>query len=446
MPARNIRTDVVIIGAGAAGLAAAHRLHERGVRVVVLEARRRIGGRVFTRRDPRSALPIELGAEFMHGDSPEVHAIADEARLASMEIAGERWQATHGRFTPLDDYWQRLDRILRHADANREPDRPLSALFAERPGGHRFAEDRTLAREFVEGYHAAEVDRISERAIADGGNPGAEPGAQRMARLVGGYDAIPSWLASPVAAHVRLGAVVSAIDWTRGTVEVRALTDGKATSVRAGAVVVTVPISLLHAGARGRGALSFSPDIPAMREAASRVAMGHVHRISLLFDRPFVELLGDDRKQQLAAMAFVNARRTAVPAWWTSYPLRSGLVVAWAGGPAAMALGRESSEMTARAVTSFAETFGLDRRTVTRHLVAAYHHDWSRDPFSRGAYSYVLVGGSDAAETLSHPVRQTVFFAGEATEAEEGRTGTVHGAIATGYRAAKQVERALARR
>jgi monoamine oxidase len=70
------------------------------------------------------------------------------------------------------------------------------------------------------------------------------------------------------------------------------------------------------------------------------------------------------------------------------------------------------------------------------------HHDWSRDVFARGAYSYVLAGGTDAASALARPVRGTLFFAGEATDVE-GRTGTVHGAIATGYRAAALAVRAL---
>src|SRR5258705_426547 len=310
--ARISRTDVVIVGAGVAGLAAARRLHERGLRVTVLEARSRIGGRVFTRHDPRSPLPIELGAEFLHGAATQVRTLVDEARLREVEIAGGRWRAAHGRFMRLEDSWHRLDRVLGQATA-REPDRPLSALFAERPGGHRFAADRRLAREFVEGFHAAEIDRISQHAVASGGNPGRDPDDQRMARLVDGYGEIPPALARPV--------------------------------------------------------------------------------------------------------------------WWTSYPLRSGLVVGWAGGPAAMALGREPRQLAARAVASLADTFGLDRRTVRRHLVGTHHHDWTRDPFSRGAYSYPLVGGSGAAEALSRPVQGTVFFAGEATD-EEGRTATVHGAMA----------------
>ena len=439
------RADVVVIGAGVAGLAAARRLNEHGVRALVLEARDRIGGRVFTSRDERAPLPIELGAEFLHGDAPEVRAIADEARLTAVDVVGERWHAAHGRCTCMDHFWERLDRVLGQADASRDPDRALAALFAERPGGHRFADDRTIAREFVEGFHAAELDRISERSVADGGNPGADEEEQRLARLIDGYDAVPAWLAAPIASRVRLGVVVSAIEWSPGRVVVHGSADGSTITVRASAAIVTVPVSLLRAGVRGRGAITFAPEVAVVREAAATVEMGQAQRIGVLLHRPLVELLSERRATQLARAAFVHARGADIPVWWTSYPLRTGLLVGWAGGPAAIALGGAARQLKVRAMRSLADTFGVDRRTIERHVVATLHHDWSRDPFSRGAYSYVLVGGTDAAKTLARPIRGTLFFAGEATDAE-GRTGTVHGAIATGQRAAAQVARALAGR
>jgi monoamine oxidase len=435
------RSDVVVIGAGVAGLAAARRLQENGLRVVVLEGRDRIGGRVYTQRDARSVLPMELGAEFLHGDAPEVREIADAGGLTEVEITGSRWTAAYGRFTRADDFWERLDRVLGKADAQRTPDRPLSQLLAERPGGHRFAKDRTLAREFVEGFHAAEVDRISERAIADGGNPGAEPESQRMARLIGGYDAVPTWLAGPIASRIHLGAVADAIEWAPGRVMVH--TRGRGVGiVRARAAVVTVPVSLLHGDARGRGAIRFTPEVDTIRSAAAGLAMGQVQRAAVLLDQPLLELLGARRRRQLGDATFFTARGVDVPTWWTPFPVRTGLMIAWAGGPAAMELSRSPRDVGPRTITSLADTFGIDRRKLRRHVVGTFHHDWCRDPFARGAYSYALVGGSDAAETLSRPVRRTLFFAGEATDAE-GRTGTVHGAIATGHRAAAQVARAL---
>src|SRR3954462_10520924 len=89
-PKRRSKVDVIVVGAGVAGLSAARRLTEEGARVIVLEARSRIGGRVLTVRDKHSPLPIELGAEFLHGEATEVREIAEKARLSPTDIGGER--------------------------------------------------------------------------------------------------------------------------------------------------------------------------------------------------------------------------------------------------------------------------------------------------------------------------------------------------------------------
>jgi monoamine oxidase len=244
---------------------------------------------------------------------------------------------------------------------------------------------------------------------------------------------------------VRLGHVVSAIDWSRGRVRVTARrADGAIARLIARAVIVTIPISLLHSNVRGRGPIAFAPEIPAIREAASLLAMGQVQRIVVQLDRPLAELLGERRQQQLGRAAFLLGRGVDVPVWWTSYPLRSALLVGWAGGPRAMALAAEPARLAERALRSLATVVGVDARVIRRHLVRTFHHDWSHDPFSRGAYSYPLVNGSEAAKALARPVRGTLFFAGEACDAD-GRNGTVHGAIASGHRAAAQAHRALAR-
>jgi monoamine oxidase len=175
--------------------------------------------------------------------------------------------------------------------------------------------------------------------------------------------------------------------------------------------------------------------------------MGHVQRTIVLLDRPVTELLSERRAAQLGRLTFVQTgSRVDIPVWWTSYPLRSGMVVGWAWGPAAMALERSGggSSIARRAPAALADVLGIPRATVARHVLRVHHHDWTRDPFARGAYSYPLAGGSDAAQTLARPVCGTLFFAGEATDAE-GRNGTVHGAIASGHRAADQVWRSLER-
>ncbi len=150
----------------------------------------------------------------------------------------------------------------------------------------------------------------------------------------------------------------------------------------------------------------------------------------------------DDAAERRARMGFLQTRSSPFQTWWTAYPLRFPLLVAWAGGPEATALaGRDADDLAGAAVTALAASLGLPRRRVASRVLATWTHDWTSDPYARGAYSYVRVGGVGSSRRLARPVLSTLFFAGEATDEE--RLGTVEGALASGLRAARQVERAL---
>jgi monoamine oxidase len=119
------------------------------------------------------------------------------------------------------------------------------------------------------------------------------------------------------------------------------------------------------------------------------------------------------------------------------------LLVGWVGGPKAAALAAEESETIAdRALGGLATQLDMQRRDLDALEVEHWYHDWEHDPYARGAYSYGLVNAVDAPRALAAPVAGRLFFAGEATDAE-GRSGTVHGAIASGRRAADEVRAAL---
>src|SRR5262249_4424352 len=105
MGAKSHEHEVIVIGAGVAGLAAARHLHDAGLTATVLDARDRIGGRIFTIRDSRSTLPIELGAEFVHGRAPEIRDVVDAASLTMVDIGGTRWAPSPTTLRPFDDFW-----------------------------------------------------------------------------------------------------------------------------------------------------------------------------------------------------------------------------------------------------------------------------------------------------------------------------------------------------
>lgn len=435
--------DVAIVGAGVAGLAAMRVLEERGVRTRVLEARDRIGGRVHTVRDARLAHPIELGAEFVHGSAPELLEIAREARLVLYAVEAERWRSRRGRLTRLDDFWEQLQRVSEHLDA-RDADRSFAEFLGGAPGGRGAAEARTLTRAFIEGFHAADARRISTRALADGGIPSDEE-EQRQLRIGDGYDRVPEWLARGFGDRISLRAAVERIDWEEGGVQltVRERDERSPARIAARAAIITVPLGVLLAPPDEPGAIAFSPSPAIFDRIRDCLTMGSVTRIAFLFrerwwtDRP--------RRDSLESMSFLHGDSGDVQVWWSLHPAQVPVMVGWAGGPPALRLaGLDSEEIEDRAVAALAMNLGVPRRRVSAQVEACWTHDWQSDPFSRGAYSYALVGGAESAQRLARPIKGTLWFAGEAAD-PEGRNGTVHGAIGSGRRAAQSVVRALER-
>lgn len=171
--------DVAIVGAGAAGLTAAGELRRKGFEVAVFEARDRIGGRILTHRDPRVPLPIELGAEFIHGEAPETMRRLAEAGLLACDVSGEHWRAERGKLRRAEDFWEKIDRVLYRIGRIPEdgPDLSFSEFLASKVKGPSLARERAAAREFVQGFHAADVDEISALSIAP--EEGEAPSAGR---------------------------------------------------------------------------------------------------------------------------------------------------------------------------------------------------------------------------------------------------------------------------
>ena len=429
------QADVIVIGAGAAGLTAARDLSTSGRRVIVLEARDRWGGRVFTHRSPMWPVPVELGAEFVHGEPGETMEGARAAGLAVETLSDRHVWAKGGRLRPMGDMWSRFDAVRKRIST-----RGSDVAFAEFLARHSFPRPvKQLARMMVEGYHAASVARMSAQALAPG-DEGMGQASHRQHRLVDGYDRLLGWLRAgldPARVTVRLRAAATEVRWEEGRVRVRARvgTGMGAQTFGARAVVVTLPLGVLKAPPEERGSLRFRPELDRYRRALDGLDMGHVVKVVLRF-----------RESAWSADAdFFHEPGAAFPTWWTRGPLRVPVLTAWAGGPAAEALrGMAKRDVVDVALATLACMLG-ERRARLEQLVEGWAwHDWQADPLSRGAYAHVLVGGVGAQRALARPIEHTVFFAGEATDAEQ--TGTVSGAIASGRRAARQVQAALASR
>jgi monoamine oxidase len=229
------------------------------------------------------------------------------------------------------------------------------------------------------------------------------------------------------------------VGWRRGDVAVEVRTAaGEERTIRARAAIVTLPIGVLRH--RGESEVVFDPVLPeAKRAALASIEMGDVVKVVLSFRTAFWERVRDGQHQDAS---FFRCMDQTFAAYWTQLPVRSESVVAWVGGPRATALARLSQgELVERALGGFGAL--LHETALAREEFAGGSmHDWHADPFARGAYSYLAVGGGDARVTLGAPVDATLFFAGEATS-NDGQGGTVNGALETGERAAREVLVAL---
>ena len=437
------RPRVLVIGAGVSGLVAARALQSAGCAVTVLEAAPRIGGRVHTDRSLFGGLPIELGAQFIHGkrnsagrqnpvwslaknqgwrttpfssetgallrsglpltstDEETLYALADQASEWILNVRKEQLEA-HQTDVSL---WSAFDAFAKRQRLSLARRTDLRALFAAD----------------IEGDLAGDLNLISLLAYDEDDEFGI--GGDQM--LPGGYDQVPAHLAQGL--DIRLRTPVRRIEHAGTPVRV-VTTSGDI--FEAEAVLITVPLGVLRGGS-----LTFSPLLPAAKRGAlSRMRMGAFTKVILQFPQRFWP----------DGNWFTNIVPRAP--WGLSFasmqtPLPgSHVLVAWQWGARARSLEALSdSRVLATVMTDLRATFPGQ----TLPQPARFHVTrWSRDPFTLGAYSYPVTGSPRAdIVRLAAPVSNRLFFAGEATSADY--PGTVHGAWLSGERAAREITTAL---
>ena len=427
--------EVVVVGAGAAGLAAADALVREGIDVVVLEARSRVGGRILT----SAALPpLEHGAEFLpkHGAAagllaaaggvfspvPNRHARLEDGELAAVDFEGAM-AAVGTALTSLGDSAGSEDRSLEEV-----LERARSAA-----GGRRIsARDTTLVRRYVEQYHAAPVDAVSARWVADIEGTAEGAGGGEQLQCLDGLDRLPRLLAADLpSGALRLGTEVMSVTAAGGGVRVVAR-DGAHHHLDARWAIVTVPVTLLAAGVPRLEGLS-----EPVRAALGRLRQGRVVKLGLRFRHAFWrERLTGTRAAGGTPPKFLHAD-PPFPTWWTSADLDAPTLVGWAGAGAADALaGLDRDALLDAAAGQLAAMFSIPRPEVRRLVEAVAFHDWCGDPWTRGAYTYALPGGAGAASAISAAPSGPILLAGEAVSSA---MGTVDGALSSGWRAARRV-------
>jgi monoamine oxidase len=436
-------TDVLIIGAGAAGLSAAVELSRAGFRVEILEARDRVGGRMFTIHDPTLHRPIELGAEFVHGLAPEIWLPVQQQNLKVTEVEGDLWCSIDGKLQKCN-FFAQADKVLGAMDdefaEKNKADESFLDFLARRFPGNDHEEAKRWATGYVSGFNAADPAQVSARWLVDSRRADEQIEGDRAFHIAGGYQSLVDIFLRELEdrnVEIRLNTIVTNVQWSSGSVEICANGPQPETSFFASRALITLPLGVLQAS----GFVRFQPELPATKQAAlEKLAMGKVVRVSLCFhERFWQDLHGTEDSRTLAKLSFLFSRDKFFPTWWTQMPEPPPTITGWSAANAAESLaGMGERAIVEQAVASLSSILQVNKSEVQGQLTAAYFYDWDSDPFSRGAYSYVKVGGEGCQRTLGSPIGNTLFFAGEATDTS-GHNGTVHGAIASGHRAALDI-------
>jgi monoamine oxidase len=399
--------DVVVVGAGVAGLACARALRRGGLGVVVLEARPRVGGRIRTLRLDGRGL-AELGAQVVHGRDCATWDILRESGLAArplprsqelqLAVPGGRLSVADAGSSALAP-WEIADR-LRSAGVG---DTPLADALSSLGLSVAAA---AVAAEWMAQSCAGDAADVSAGGVAAGG-VGAAAGDEWV--LPDGYDRVPRWLAEGV--DVRVGCPVRVLSWRRGGVDVTTPRG----PLRARAAVVTVPPTVVAASL-----LTFRPSLPpAKAAAADQLRLGDALTVAVELDTPApcsAHVLAADGRGGLWECGAGSALLLGVAKGRSADVLRRTVAV-----PGAL------DELLATLLPWYRDG------SVARVHVA----DWGAEPWSLGGYSYPRAGHPGLAAAWGAPVDGTLFFAGEAT-CGPGGAGMVHGALDSGRRAAAQ--------
>jgi monoamine oxidase len=412
--------SVIIVGAGAAGMYAAHLLAEKGGEIVVLEARETHGGRIRP-LDNFADFPVELGAEQVHGQNSIYYKIIEKCEVSLINEQTKDYYFING---------QLLDKNAARENKDFKKAMELVSSISEYEGADisllQYIQNQGIDESVwhiinaeVANEHGTSAERIGMLGLAYEAQHW-EAGEENLILADRSHLSILEEYFKDILRFVEYTKVVKSIDYTGEVVKVSTQDGGV---YEADAVLITVPISILKGNA-----LDFFPALPPDKlRAISKIGMDAGMKVMLKFKKPFWEAQTGSIYGQL------------IPEYWVSSEgksTQSHIITAFVHGKNAEYLTTQGASAITFIVRELDEIFG--NSLASTHLQDTYIMDWSKETFIKGTYSYDTVGIGDSRKVLAQPVQNIVFFAGEAT-CTNGHHASIHGALESAERAVAQI-------
>jgi monoamine oxidase len=419
--------NIIIIGAGVAGLAAARKLQQAGYQTTIFEARNRIGGRVWTDRS-LAGIPLDMGASWIHGiGGNPITELAKTFGVTTQKTDYDNravydWhgrQLSHREVAKLGQFGETLYELIEdarnHMPADTSLQTALDAIFA----AESFSQEEIYQANYI-------VNSLADLEYADNSQHLSlfewdqdEDFSGPDHHFPGGYDQIVQGLATDL--DIRLQHGVTAVTYSDNGVIIES-NQGQFTGTRA---IITLPLGVLQ-----KGAVQFSPALPAWKQnAIQSLEMGVLHKTYLLFPEVFWEadkdVIGHIAEQKGLWTEFLNLQPT------TGKPVFMGFNSGW--------YGREleqlpEAEVVERMMSVLRKLYGSSIPAPEAWLISR----WDIDPFACGTYSHIPPGVTGKAhDELAKTIDGSLLFAGEATI--RAFSATVHGAFLSGERAAQEI-------
>jgi monoamine oxidase len=417
--------DIIIIGAGAAGLGAARELTRVKMKILLLEAQGRIGGRMYTNIPHGFTSTIERGAEFIHGEAAYTFKLLREANAEYYKIEGNTYEANDDSIKKSDMFDDDFKLVLEKLETLQR-DMSFGEFLAQHFGDSRFENLREKITKFVEGYNAADITKVSSLALRQEWSEDEDPAQYR---IKGGYEKLYGFLYHDLLNNggvVKLNQEVTQINWSDTLVEVKT----KSESFYAKKCLVTVPAPLLSCNA-----IAFQPAVPHVINAASQIGFGGVVKITLEFKIRFWET---EPPRKFKKLQFLFSDES-IPTWWSQFPEDKPVLTGWLGGPSSERIEGDDDDLFQKALESLANALHYQKNKIEEQVVARSVDRWTtRTPFSNGAYSYSVLGTPEAVKTLRQGLNDKIYFAGEALYTGPHRS-TVEAALISGKDVSTQI-------